>query len=154
MISNIKNIWIIFLKKKNEQNGSIRYKGRIVVKGYVQIPGVDFTESFAPVATDTTVRILFAIALYYAFDLEVIDVEAAFLEADLDEQIFIEWPDGVVEFGFEDESAVKEHCILLRSKAMYGTVQAALQWFKKLVEIMTCPEIGLTQCKADPCMFY
>jgi hypothetical protein len=145
------NRWVF--KKKNEQNGSIRYKGRIVVKGYVQIPGVDFTESFAPVATDATVRILFAIALYYAFDLEVIDVEAAFLEADLDEQIFIEWPDGVVEFGFEDESDVEEYCILL-SKAMYGTVQAALQWFKKLVEIMTCPEIGLIQCKADPCMFY
>ena len=54
--------WVF--KKKSEQDLSIRYKGRIVVKGYVQIPGVDFTESFAPVATDTTTRTVFAITLY------------------------------------------------------------------------------------------
>jgi hypothetical protein len=81
----------------------------------------------------------------------VIDVEAAFLEADLEEDIYIEWPDGVLDYGFEDESEVADNCILL-DKAMYGTVQAALQWFKKLVEIVT--KIGLVQCAADPCLFF
>jgi hypothetical protein len=45
--------WVF--KKKDEQDGSTRYKSRIVTKGYLQIPGVDYTESFAPVATDTTI---------------------------------------------------------------------------------------------------
>jgi hypothetical protein len=55
--------WVF--KKKDEQDGSIRYKSRIVVtEGGLQIPGVDYTESFAPVATDTTIYLLFAIALY------------------------------------------------------------------------------------------
>jgi hypothetical protein len=51
-------------KKKDEQDGSIRYKSRIVMKGYLQIPGVDYTESFAPVATGTTIHLLLAMALY------------------------------------------------------------------------------------------
>ena len=50
-------------KKKSEQDKSIRYKGRIVVKGYVQIPGLDFTDSFAPVATDASMRMIFALSL-------------------------------------------------------------------------------------------
>ena len=142
--------WVF--KKKNEQNGSIRYKARLVVKGYVQIPGVDFTDSFAPVATDTSVRILFAIALYYKeWTIEVIDVEAAFLEADLEEAVYIDWPEGVIELGFEGTNKVQNNCIRL-DKAMYGTVQAALQWFKKLVEKLLI--VGLTQSKVDPCVFF
>ncbi len=71
--------WVF--KKKNEQNGSIRYKARLVVKGHVQIPGVDFTDLFAPITADTSVRVLFALALYHKdWTIEVIDVEAAFLE--------------------------------------------------------------------------
>jgi hypothetical protein len=85
-----------------EQYLSTRCKGRVVVKGYVQIPGVDFTDSFAPVATDSAMRTIFAITLYHGHNkpeecwiCEVIDVEAAFLEADMDENIYIEWPEGV-----------------------------------------------------------
>ena len=54
--------WVF--KKKNEHDNTTRYKGRIVVKGYVQIPGVDFTDSFAPVVTDTGLRIVFALTLH------------------------------------------------------------------------------------------
>ena len=144
------NRWVF--KKKHEQDHSTRYKGRIVVKGYVQIPGVDFTDSFAPVATDTSIRILFCLTLYYdKWVCEIIDVEASFLEADLDKSIYIEWPDGVVEFGFESEKETNQNCILL-NKAMYGTVQAARQWFKKLIQCLTT--IGMTQSRIDPCIFY
>jgi hypothetical protein len=73
--------WVF--KKKDEQDGSIRYKSRIVTKGYLQIPGVDYTESFAPVATDTTIRLLLAIALFKQkedWTVECLDIEAAFLK--------------------------------------------------------------------------
>ena len=148
--------WVF--KKKSEQDLSIRYKGRIVVKGYVQIPGVDFTESFAPVATDTTTRTVFAITLYnHSKDVnerwicEIVDVEAAFLEGDMDEAIYIGWPEGIEELGYETKADTENYCILLK-KAMYGTVQGALQFFKKLVEILKL--VGLTQCQVDPCIFY
>ena len=146
----LRNRWVF--KKKHEQDKSTRYKGRIVVKGYVQIPGVDFTESFAPVATDTSICTVFAITLYkQVWVCELIDVEAAFLEADLDEDIYMEWPEGILEFGFENEATTTKNCILLE-KAMYGTVQAARQWFKKLLACLV--KVGLTQSKIDPCVFY
>ena len=65
------------------------------------------------------------------FVCEIVDITAAFLKADLDEEIYIEWPDGIADFHYENKSTMTENCIRL-DKAMYGTVQAAYQWFKKL----------------------
>ena len=121
------------------------------MKGFVQIPGVDFTDSFAPVVTDTGLQILFAIALYTKdFVCEIVDVEAAFLEADMDKQIYIEWPEGVAEFGYKTDKTIHRDCILL-DKAMYGTVQAARQWFKKLCKSLE--KVGLVQSKSRPLRF-
>ena len=155
--------WVF--KKKSEQDLSIRFKGRIVVKGYVQIPGVDFTESFAPVESDTTTGTVFAITLYnHSKDVntnskdvnaqwlcDIVDVEAAFFEGDMDKAIYIGWPEGIEELGYEAKADTENYCILLK-KAMYGIVQGALQFFKKLVEILKL--VGLTQCQVDPCIFY
>jgi hypothetical protein len=149
----LKSQWVF--KKKFEADNSVRYKARIVVKGYNQIPGVDFTESYSPVATDTTTRIIFAFVLYKKnWVCEIVDVEAAFLNADLDEDLYIEYPEGVVEFGFESEATTRSNCILL-DKAMYGAVQAARQWSRKLIEILTQRmKPSLIQSRVDPCLFY
>ena len=78
-------------------------------------------------------------------------MEAAFLEGDMDESIYIEWPDGILDYGFESVDTIKITYILLE-KAMNGTVQAALQFFKKLVENFTL--IGLEQKQSGPmCVF-
>ena len=84
----LKTRWIW---KKKDNN---KFKAWLVVKGYKQIPGVDFTESFSPVANDTTIRTALAIALHQGWIVESIDVEAAFLNADLEEEVHIEIPDG------------------------------------------------------------
>ena len=55
-------------KRKVKMGGSVQYKARVVVKGYMQIPGVDFTDSFAPVATDSVMITVFALVLYYQED--------------------------------------------------------------------------------------
>ena len=71
---------------------------------------------------------------------EVVDVEAAFLEGDVEEDVFLEWPDGVLDIGFEDQDTIDENCILLK-KGMNGKVQGGLHFFKKLVKSLTL--IGL-----------
>ena len=74
-------------KNKLEQDNSIRRKTRLVSKGYQQIPGVDYTESFSPVAMETSVRMAIALTLHKQeeeWNCEVIDIEAAFLESTID----------------------------------------------------------------------
>lgn len=141
-------------KIKNEHDGSKRYKGRIVVRGFVQIPGVDFNLTHSPVATDVSIRTVLALALYYesnGWETEMLDIEAAFLEAQLDEDVYIEWPEGVVMFGYIPEHETKGTCLRLE-RAMYGTVQAPLAFWKECAKHLR--KIGMTQSKADPCVWY
>ena len=81
--------------KEDVITGKTVYKAGLVVKGYEQIPGVDFTETFAPVASDATIKTVLAVTLYYGWIAEAIDVEAAFLNADVDEDIYIEPQEGL-----------------------------------------------------------
>ena len=80
-------------KKKEEPDGTIRYKSRCVSKGFMQIPGADYTEKFSPVATDTSIRIVLALILYYwkseGWRPQGIDIEAAFLEGILDRKYYL-----------------------------------------------------------------
>ena len=64
--------WVYRIKA--EQDGSKRYKLRAVVQGYMQVPGVDITESFSPVATDSSIRIVIGISLYYEHEDQVIEM--------------------------------------------------------------------------------
>ena len=92
---SLKTGWVF--RQKLLEDGTIKWRSRVVVKGYDQIPGVDFTESFAPTANDTTMKCLIVITLYYTKDgwiIGVIDIETAFLEASLKEEVWIEIPDG------------------------------------------------------------
>ena len=73
--------WVF--KIKSEPDYSLRYKSRVVTKGYMQIPGVDYTEKFSPVAQPTSVRAILAIALYFDWITELVNIEAAFLEGRL-----------------------------------------------------------------------
>ena len=80
--------WVF--KKKQEANGSTRYKSRVVSKGYMQIPGADYTERYSPVATDTTTRLEIVLCLHYVWMLESFDIEFAFLEGDIEDHMYME----------------------------------------------------------------
>ena len=147
--------WIF--KIKEEQDGSMRFKSRIVLKGYVMIPGVDYTEFFSPVATDTTVRTTIAVAVYRQGEgwiMEMIDIEAAFLNAELepDRLIFAEWPDGMVELGFITEEERKKFCINL-TRPMYGGVDVPRLFMKTLFRYLT-QVMKMIQSMVDPCLYY
>jgi hypothetical protein len=149
--------WIF--KQKIEQDGTIRFKARCVSRGFMQIPGVDYTESFAPVSADTSIRTLIGTFLYYLHKypkdewvLEMFDVEAAFLNAELgDQRVFIEWPEGMVEYGFITAQEKLIYCAELE-KAMYGNIDSPLRWMKTMSKHIIS-EMKMEQSQTDPCVF-
>lgn len=121
--------WVF--KKKEEQDGSVRFKSRIVSKGFMQVPGVDYMEIFAPVAHDATTRTIIAVTLWNrkrGWKCQVVDVEAAFLEGRIDIPMFMEFPPGSVELGYITEINKRLQCVRLLGN-IYGNVDAALRFY-------------------------
>ena len=104
--------WVF--KKENEPDGSTRFKSCIVSKGYMQIPGVDYTEKFTPIASDTTTRMILVFSMYFSNEgwvCESVIIEAAFLEGYNSGLQFMEWPPGTVTLGFATKEEVKRTCL-------------------------------------------
>eukprot|EP00980_Cylindrotheca_fusiformis_P022827 scaffold9817_cov44-Cylindrotheca_fusiformis.AAC.1 len=108
---------------------------------FVRIPGVDFQNSFAPTINDITWRLLLILLLVNNYDAKIIDVETAFLLGDLDEEIFMQAPEGL---GIGDDE-----CLQLL-KSIYGLVQAARQFYKFFIAVLK--KIGFEVSLADPCL--
>ncbi|CAN1847421.1 Retrovirus-related Pol polyprotein from transposon TNT 1-94, partial [Linum perenne] len=108
--------WIF--KKKLRTDGSVeRFKARLVVKGYTQKEGVDFFDTYSPVTKITTIRAMFALASIHNMHVHQMDVKTAFLNGDLDEEIYMEQPPGC----FESNSDGK---VCRLRKSLYGLKQA------------------------------
>ncbi|XP_076904948.1 uncharacterized protein LOC143560552 [Bidens hawaiensis] len=106
-------------------HGSLnKHKARLVAKGYVQQPGVNFDEVFAPVARLETVRLLLSLAANGGWELHHLDVKSAFLHGELKEEVFVTQPLGFVKKG-------EEHKVYKLSKALYGLRQAPRAWNTK-----------------------
>jgi hypothetical protein len=139
-------------KIKDEQDGSTRHKGRIVSLGHVHLPGVDCTQSFSPVGNDTSARIVIGLTLFNnEWTIEVVDVEAAFLEGDMESTMHVEWPAGMVQMGFIAKEEQEERCVE-QLKSMCGNSNAAIICFK-LFKTHVIEEMGMMQSSADPCAF-
>jgi hypothetical protein len=121
-----------------------RNKARLVAKGYSQVEGLDFGETYAPVARLESIRILLAYATYHGFKLYQMDVKSAFLNGPIKEEVYVEQPPG-----FED-SEYPNHVYKL-SKALYGLKQAPRAWYECLRDFLITN--GFKLGKVDPTLF-
>ena len=108
---------------QRKQDG--RFKVRLVAKGYSQQPGIDYHETFAPVAKFTTLRVLLALVAENDWELHSMDVKTAFLNGELEEEIYMERPEGVMEEG-------KENTVCRLVKAIYGLRQSLRTCYQKI----------------------
>ena len=120
----------IFKNKTNEEGVITRNKARLVAQGYTQIEGVDFDETFAPVARLESIRLLLGVACILKFKLYQMDVKSAFLNGYLNEEVYVEQPKGFVDPTHPD------HVYRLK-KALYGLKQAPRAWYERLTEFLT-----------------
>ena len=135
--------WIF--KKKTDMDGNVHtYKARLVAKGYTQIYGIDYDETFSPVADIRAIRILIAIAAFYDYEIWQMDVKTAFLNGYLDEDVYMVQPEG-----FVDPKHPSKVCKLQRS--IYGLKQASRSWNKRFDEEIK--KFGFAQNPDEPCVY-
>uniref|UniRef100_H3GT68 Reverse transcriptase Ty1/copia-type domain-containing protein n=2 Tax=Phytophthora ramorum TaxID=164328 RepID=H3GT68_PHYRM len=134
----------VFRIKRDPSGKIIKFKARLVAKGFTQRPGVDYTETFAPVARKESINTAVAIAAEEDMEAENVDVDTAFLYGDVEEELYMDQPDG-----FEDQVNPTKKCLLMQ--ALYGTKQAARQWNSKLNKHLEGQ--GFHRSAADPCVY-
>ena len=133
--------WIF--KKKMKVDGIIdRFKARLVAKGFTQRQGIDYFDTYAPVARIATIRLLISLTSIYNLVVHQMDVKTAFLNGELEEEVYMEQPEGFVVPG-------QEHKVCKLVKSLYGLKQAPKQWhqkFDKVVLAVYNQRIGKMQC--------
>jgi hypothetical protein len=130
------------VRKKNADGSDGKYKARLVAKGYTQIEGIDFNETFAPVARFNSIRTTLAIAVQLDLKIKQIDIRSAYLNGVMTEEIYMEQPKG-----YDDNSG--RVCLL--KKGLYGTKQGGRIWNENLHQTLT--ESGLKRIQADDCIY-
>ncbi|GJV90677.1 retrovirus-related pol polyprotein from transposon TNT 1-94 [Tanacetum coccineum] len=141
MIIKLKWLW---KNKKDEDQTVIRNKARLVAKGYAQEEGIDFEESFAPVARLEAVRIFVAYAAHKSFPIYQMDVKMAFLNGPLKEEVYVAQPEGFVDPDHPEK-------VYLLRKALYGLKQAPRAWYDELSNFLMSK--GFTKGTIDPTLF-
>lgn len=132
----------VFSLKVNPGDGSIeRFKARIVVRGFEQKYGIDYEGVYAPVVAHATIRCFLTHAAVKKMKVHHVDVKTAFLNSELDQEVYVVPPDGL-----EDGNGIWK-----LQKGLYGLRQAPKCWFEKIYGILT--KLGFKQGKVDQCVF-
>uniref|UniRef100_A0A6V7JVV1 Reverse transcriptase Ty1/copia-type domain-containing protein n=1 Tax=Bracon brevicornis TaxID=1563983 RepID=A0A6V7JVV1_9HYME len=161
---------IILRNKYNADESIEKRKARIVVRGFSQRPGIDFDETFAPVARISSIRMATALATEYHLKIKQFDIVTAYLKGVFEEEIWMEVPqftEEILETLIDKElknSEIKKRTermlqeiqegnkVCLMEKALYGLRQAGRRWHLRLSEEIK--KFGLLPSEHDPCTFY
>lgn len=138
----------VFRAKKDASGKIVRYKARLVAQGFSQVPGVDYFDTFAPVARLSSIRAALAIAAVNDYEIHQIDVKGAYLNGVLteNEAIYMRQPPG-----YPDTKSPPNYVCRLQ-KTLYGLKQSGRRWYQKLVEIMNA--LKFTRCDVDQAVFF
>jgi len=135
--------WIYKLKK-DLMNVILRYKARLVAQGFFQVFGVDYTDTYSPVAKFVSIRIFLAISVQLGLIIHTMDVDTAFLNADIDEDIWVKIPEGT-------KLAANDDGIYKLRKSLCGLKQASRNWNNDINQYLV--DNGFTRLEADPCIY-
>ena len=136
--------WVYAVKESSD--GSETCKARYVAKGYGQVEGIDYKETFSPTANMTSVRALMQVAVQEDLILHQMDVKTAYLHAPMDCEVYMEQPEG-----FEIKSKTGEHLVCKLNKSLYGLKQSGRNCNMLLHDHLT--ENGFVQNDADHCVY-
>jgi len=142
-VKPINGRWV-FARKYNSDGSVKLWKSRFVAKGFQQIKGENFTDTYAPVTRYASIRILLALAAINKMEITQCDIKTAFLNATLEEDVYMFQPEG-----WSDPEKPEWVCKL--NKSIYGLKQSPMRWNQCFSEFLA--EFGLIQSKADPCIY-
>ena len=137
----LKNKWV-FTKKYGRDGDLLKYKGRLVVKGFAQRPGFDYIETYSPVVRMETLRAILAISAIRRFVMRQMDVKGAYLNGTLKERVYMRQPDGY-------EDGTERSCLLV--KTLYGLKQSGREWNIELDGKLK--KHDFIRLKSDPCVY-
>lgn len=136
--------WIF--KTKRDSNGNVeRYKARLVAKGYTQKEGIDYKETFSPVSSKDSLRIIMALVAHFNLELHQMDVKTAFLNGDIDETIYMVQPENFV-------LGDPKNMVCKLRKSIYGLKQASRQWYHKFHQVIL--SFGFEMNTVDDCVYH
>jgi hypothetical protein len=153
--------WVFRVKRLS--TGEIeRFKARLVARGFQQRFGVDYNETFAPVATYATLRLVLPLAAYFDSELDQIDFSNAFVQAMCKEEVWLAIPPGYAESLLPEDRKHFDELVgqygkrlgLRLHKCLYGLKQAPRAWHELLREFLLGPECRFSMSSFDPCLFF
>ncbi|MBW0535737.1 hypothetical protein O181_075452 [Austropuccinia psidii MF-1] len=134
----------VFKTKRNEKQEILEYKARLCAQGFSQTHGIDFSKTFAPTGRLNSLGTLISHAASLGFRFKELDIKSAFLNAPLEDEVYLSIPQGL-------ERDKKKICLKLK-KAIYGLRQAPLAWYHHLSNWLI--DWGFKVSKADSCVFH
>jgi hypothetical protein len=153
--------WVFKVKRRSD--GSVdRFKARLVAKGFSQQAGIDYHEVFAPVMKYKSLRVLLTLVARGDMELQQMDVETAFLNGRMEEEVYMKRPPGMEVLEGEEgrqrqagraAAAGGDDRVLLLHRALYGTKQASRQWYLSIKATIE-GKLGFKQCVSDPCVWH
>ena len=145
-------------KTKTDDNNNIDHKARLVARGNLQRPGIDYYATSAPVAAREHIRTVLAIAAQEGYNIRQFDATQAYVNADIDTDIYIEIPDGAaaaldpIVSEHERNILRSGHAVLQLKKALYGLKQSGLLWYDTIRTALA--NMDFTPTDTDPCVFH
>lgn len=136
---------LVFRRKRDAGGAVIQHKVRVVAQGFAQVPGLEFDQTFAPVAKPSSLKLMITLAARFGWPMIQLDVKSAYLNGELDKVIYMRQPPGTATTG-------EEHLVCRLRKSLYGLKQAGRAWYQTYRGAMTA--LGMTRSEADHTCFW